>query len=75
MPPRSSSRAAPLVFVRVGPRNVIGMLRYDQRKDGKLTVGEAAPDVSLTDLDGTTRVRLRERIGKRPVVLVFGSYT
>ena len=63
------------VVVRIGPRNVIGMLRYDKRKEGKLTVGHPAPDVSLTALDGTTRVALHERIGKRPVVLIFGSYT
>jgi peroxiredoxin len=54
---------------------VIGMLRYDKRKEGNLAVGNAAPDVSLTALDGTTRVGLRERIGKKPVILVFGSYT
>lgn len=59
---------------RIGPRNVVGMLRYDQREEGALKVGDAAPDVVLAALDGG-EVRLRDRIGAKPVVLVFGSYT
>ena len=59
---------------QMGPRNVIGMLRYDQREEGDLKVGDPAPDVALAALDGGT-ARLRDRIGARPVVLVFGSYT
>jgi hypothetical protein len=51
------------------------MLRYDQRQEGDLAMGDPAPDVSLVALDGVTRVGLRERTGNRPVVLVFGSYT
>ena len=59
----------------VGPRNVIGMLRYDKREQGRLKVGDAAPDVALVALDGATPVRISEKIGSRPLVLVFGSYT
>ena len=59
----------------VGPRNVIGMLRYDKREQGRLKVGDAAPDVLLVALDGATPVRISEKIGPRPLVLVFGSYT
>lgn len=59
---------------RIGPGNVIGMLRYDQREEGDLKVGDVAPDVVLASLDGGD-VRLRDRIGARPVVLIFGSYT
>jgi hypothetical protein len=59
---------------RIGPRNVIGMLRYDQREEGTLKVGDPAPDVVLDALDGG-KVHLRERLGAKPVVLVFGSYT
>ena len=58
-----------------GPRNVIGMLRYDQRQQGKLKVGDAAPDVALLSLDGSTPVRLKDSIGGKPLVLVFGSFT
>ena len=60
---------------KIGPRNVVGMLRYDQRKEGSLKVGDRAPDVSLVSLDGKTTVRLAEHVGGKPLVLVFGSYT
>ncbi|HVS04241.1 MAG TPA: hypothetical protein VMT16_15865 [Thermoanaerobaculia bacterium] len=63
------------VLVRIGPRNVWGMLRYDQRQGGSLRVGDPAPDVRLVSLDAVSRVRLHERLGARPLVLVFGSYT
>ena len=59
----------------IGPRNVIGMLRYDQRQEGKLKVGDRAPDVELLALDGSTPVRLKDKLGEKPVVLVFGSFT
>lgn len=58
----------------IGPRNVLGILRYDQRREGALRVGDPAPDVELVSLSGQT-VHLRERIGGRPLVLVFGSFT
>jgi hypothetical protein len=59
-----------------GPRNVWGFLRYGtQRTEGRLKVGDRAPDATLVSLDGSTPVRLSERIGGKPLVLVFGSYT
>lgn len=58
-----------------GPRNLIGMLRYDQRQEGTLKVGDRAPDVGLIALDGTTPVKLSEQLGGRPTVLIFGSFT
>jgi hypothetical protein len=59
----------------IGPRNVFGMLRYDQRREGDLRVGSRAPDVALVALDGRTPVRIGESIGQQPLVIVFGSYT
>lgn len=59
----------------IGPRNVVGMLRYDKREEGRLKVGDRAPDVELVGLDGKTPVRISEKIGQRPLVLIFGSYT
>ncbi len=66
-----------LVFavVVIGPQNILGMIRYDQRQEGALSVGDLAPDVTLLALDGKTPVRLKERVGGKPLVLVFGSYT
>ncbi len=58
-----------------GPRNLIGMLRYDQRQEGALKIGDRAPDVALLALDGATPVRLSERLGGKPTVLIFGSFT
>ena len=58
-----------------GPSMLIGMLRYDERDEGALRVGEIAPDVELTALDGVTRAGLLSDRGDRPLVLVFGSFT
>jgi hypothetical protein len=62
------------MMYRMGPRDFFGMLRYDQRKEGDLAVGHAAPDVVVRALDGS-EVHLKDRFGGRPVVLIFGSYT
>jgi hypothetical protein len=58
-----------------GPRNLVGMLRYDQRQEGSLRVGDPAPEVALLSLDGRTPVKLSERLGGKPTVLIFGSFT
>ncbi|SRR5581483_885383 len=42
---------------------------------GTLSVGDAAPDFSLSTLDGKGVVRLSDELRERPVVLIFGSYT
>ena len=39
------------------------------------SVGDEAPDVELTSLDGKSTFSLREKIGQKPLVLIFGSYT
>jgi hypothetical protein len=59
---------------QIGPRNILGMLRYDQRREGKLQVGDAAPDVVLATLDGGEE-KLSDHVGGVPLVLVFGSFT
>jgi hypothetical protein len=67
--------AAAFVVAKIGPSNVIGMLRYDTRREGALRVGSVAPDVTLHVVDGAGTVRIAQRIGARPLVLVFGSFT
>lgn len=62
-------------LVVIGPRNLWGMFLYDQRREGDLEVGDPAPGVALAALDGSTRVDLRDHVGGRPLVLVFGSFT
>jgi len=64
--------AAAVYFI--GP-HLIGMWRYDQRREGSLKVGDEAPDVALVAIDGTTEVHLRDHVGSKPLVLIFGSYT
>ncbi len=64
-----------MTYMIGGPRNLIGMLRYDQRQEGSLKVGDRAPDVTLYALDGKTPVRLSQELGGKPTVLVFGSFT
>ena len=66
--------AATVIVVKIGPSNVIGMIRYDQRREGDLKVGDLAPAGMLTSLDGRAQVPLLRTNG-RPQVLVFGSFT
>jgi peroxiredoxin len=67
--------AAAGVFAwKIGPRNAVGMLLYDQRREGSLQVGDLAPDVALERLEGGS-VRLSQYVGGRPLVLIFGGFT
>ncbi len=67
--------AASAMVIRIGPRNVIGMIRYDQRREGDLKVGDRAPDALLVSLDGKSRQPLLEANANQPTVLIFGSFT
>ncbi len=42
---------------------------------GRLKVGDSAPDFDLPTSDKKSRVQLASFRGKKPVVLIFGSYT
>jgi hypothetical protein len=66
-----------LSHIAGGPRDVYGFLRYalPQWHRGDLKVGDRAPDVRLISPDGQAAFHLSDRIGRRPLVLVFGSYT
>ena len=65
--------AAAFMVWKIGPRNVVGMIRYDQRRDGDLKVGDRAPAAMLVALDGASR---QPMLGSgKPTVLVFGSFT
>jgi len=67
--------AASVVVAKIGPRNVIGMIRYDQRQEGDLKVGDRAPNAMLVSLDGKRDVPLLGDRGGKPLILVFGSFT
>jgi len=49
--------------------------RESPRSEGKLKAGDVAPDFTLATLDGKRKTTLRDFRGKRPVALIFGSYT
>jgi len=63
------------LLANMGLHDTWGLLRYDARQEGALKVGDRAPDVALVALDGASHVRLADRIGQRPLVLTFGSFT
>jgi len=49
---------------------------WTNARAGTLHTGDPAPDFSLLKLDKSERIRLSAFAGqRRPVVLVFGSYT
>lgn len=59
------------------PGDLYGFLRYalPQWHRGDLRVGDSAPDAPLLALDGKSTFHIRDRVGPRPLVLIFGSYT
>ena len=52
-----------------------GKLPDSMRNDGAPKVGEDAPPLKLKTLEGKKQVDLASFAGKKPVVLLFGSYT
>jgi len=44
-------------------------------REGKLQVGDAAPDFALKTADHSASVQLSSFRGKQPVILIFGSHT
>ncbi|MGI9074659.1 MAG: hypothetical protein ACR2JB_25830 [Bryobacteraceae bacterium] len=74
LPPESFSR----VMLHVGPIPFLlfpfeGM--WKNARQGRVHVGDAAPDFTLPLLDHSSQVTLSSFRGTKPVVLVFGSYT
>lgn len=64
----------------MGPSSPSAALRMLLRGElGWLTsgpqLGDVAPDFTLPKHDGTANIKLSDSFGKRPVVLVFGSFT
>ena len=47
----------------------------DLRLATKLKPGDSAPDFTLRTMDGGREVTLSSYRGRKPVVLIFGSYT
>jgi hypothetical protein len=64
-----------VALIKLGPRFVFGILRYDTRHEGELRVGDRGPDLTLRPLDGAAPVHLHEQLRGRPLLLLFGSFT
>jgi hypothetical protein len=67
--------AGGFMVYQIGPSNIIGMLRYDQRREGDLQVGDTAPDVAAYTVDGAGKTSILTAAPGQPLVLVFGSFT
>ena len=80
----SVSAGPPVSIAAVAPSRVLGdwrqspsvLVAHSEPTAARLdtAVDDAAPDAKLVALDGST-FHLHDRIGRRPLVLVFGSYT
>lgn len=57
------------------PGEIITPAAKGERHSDTLAVGDEAPDFTLPSPDGKSEVRLSSFRGKRPVVLVFTSFT
>lgn len=57
------------------PRPPGGRPDRPANREGNLSVGDPAPDFALPSVDGKSRMQLGSFRGKRPVALIFGSYT
>ena len=51
------------------------MLWQEKHEPSAPKVGDSAPDFELADMQGLNAIRLSDFRGKRPVALVFGSFT
>jgi len=58
-----------------GKDSAVVAAKAQRPQEGKLKVGDLAPDFDLTVRGGEQKVRLSSFRGRKPVALVFGSYT
>jgi hypothetical protein len=56
-------------------KDVMASADYRDLRMPNVTEGDPAPDFELPTLDGDETVRLAALLERRPVALVFGSYT
>ncbi len=56
-------------------KDVMASADYRDLRTPSVAEGDPAPDFELSTLDGEETVRLASLVERRPVALVFGSYT
>jgi len=59
----------------VNQKEITDFVKKKQQDESGPDVGQEAPDFELRTLEGDGAVKLSDFRGKKPVVLVFGSYT
>ena len=64
-----------LFSMAYNPNKMHAQGRRPNQDDGAPKVGDIAPTFKLKTLDGAGEVDLTPLIGKRPIILIFGSYT
>jgi hypothetical protein len=63
-------------MIGLDPQERTAMMQFiAARETHAPAVGDPAPDFELPLLGGSERVRLADFHGKKPVALIFGSYT
>ena len=57
-------------------KNLTDAMAWQDRYDPLAPkLGDLAPDFELRDVDGENPLRLSNLIGRKPIALVFGSFT
>jgi hypothetical protein len=63
-------------MIGLGADERMAMMQFIAARETQApAVGDAAPDFDLPRLGQSERVRLSDLRGRRPVALIFGSYT
>ena len=66
----------PIKFIRETKQHRARHRAWQKKHDALAPkLGDIAPDFELTDVTGTKTVRLSDFQGKKPVALIFGSFT
>ncbi len=63
-----------MIFGDYGLQQYDKILTYNRRYEGSLQVGDVAPDLQLTQVEGG-KSHLSDFYREKPMVLIFGSYT
>ncbi len=73
-PPETVTR---VMKIMPAPLKMLFLMKplWEIARAGELEPGAIAPDFELPVEDGRSKVKLNKFRGKKPVVLVFGSYT
>lgn len=69
-----NARKVGVIAAALWAATLVAFAQQPRPREGDLTVGAAAPEFTVKDVEGKKTVKLSELKGK-PVVLIFGSCT